>query len=506
MNPRGELLKALDAEPHKSFTTTILVEAVYPQQMRSIREQLQFGTPQQKRASQLFKSKLHRNILYYLNKLVEEGMLEIARIDAHGEKVYRKQRRGTDVTAETPFRAPKTHFIEDDLEQQRIFFLDEQNVLARFDAFYINCRRLEGLGQLLRIVDIALRTVHDTVCIGELQVLLGKYQKEDLQEFINTLILQTLDEARRVCITLDTRESDVSVFTRLIAEILPKRVNLVLICDQKSIFRKDTLACIAALQERNEKVNIHYPALHAAPLFIGRGGVYGIEEDDWKAYKNDPQQPVGFIVGQVSATLDMQRVAKLPPHHVRTLILNTAKTLYALASQQRTLHTGVQQLQAMDENIHLFFQYSAVYVRIWNYNWEEKPLILQSVTDELKTLTHTQQTIYRACGLPFHFNVHLSSAFNKYAKQLSSRQYKKYSVSSSRDLESSAFREYMEQRLTYLRLFNSIDRFRVFRTGNPTAEQIAQEVIRIGTYGFPLITIDFQRLHAVRKLTDYLPS
>lgn len=509
MNSKVEILKAFEREPNKAFSTTMLVETAYPQQLRSIRDHIQFGTKQQKHASQLLKSKLHRQVLYYLGKLVEEGVLEIARIDAHGEKIYKVAKESMAVaskigTIQITQQTPRTHLLEQELESGAATIFEQQSVLSRTNAFYIDCTLVEGLGHLTKLLDITLRVVNDVVCLGDFQVLLTKYRSEDLHEFINTITLLTLDEAKAVCILLDTRSANVSSFVKVVSGMLPKRLYLVFVTDHRSIITKDFLECIESLQERHEKVNIHFAPMHPYPLFIGSAGPYGIQPEEWLVFKTDLAKTIpGFIVSQASVMLDMKLLQKKPAHEVRTTIMNAAKTLHSLASQQRLVQTGVSQLQLIHPDTFLFFQATTNYLRFWNYNWEASSMIMESVADDLQRFTRTQETIYRACGLPFPFHLQLSSAFSKFRKNISSRAYRKWMITTTKDLEDPTFKQYQQQRISYLHHFKNVDRFRVFRAGTPQAEHISREALIIGQAGFPLITIDFKQLQTVRKLTEY---
>lgn len=477
--------------------------------MRSIREHMQFGTAAQKRSSQTLKSRLHRKVLYYLGKLTEEGVLQVSSVEAHGEKIYRVANKslsvqGSEGAIQITQHTPKTRYLHAELESGAAILFEEHSCLSHFDAFYLDCNRIEGLGQLTRTVEIALRAVHDVVALGDFQTYIQRYPSDDLREFLNTLVLQTLDEARSVCLLLDTRQAEVSSFVQLVAAILPKRVYIVFICNHKTVLSKDFQRCIEMLQERHEKVNVHFAPMHPLPLFIGRAGVYGIQEEEWQTYTQELSKTIpGFIVSQATIGIDMKKLERLPAHEVRDVLLRAGKTLYSIASQQRLVNTGVQQLRLLHPETYRFFQCTSVYLRFWNYNWETPPAIIDSGGEELRRFVHTQQTIYRACGLPFHFDLQLSSAFSKLHKGLSARNYKKYSVNSTHDTATPSFNEYTQQRLHYLQVFGNVDRFRVFRGGAPSPAEVAHEILKLSAGGLPFVTIDFQQLASTRKLTEY---
>lgn len=509
MNCRVEILKAFERESNRFFSTSMLVDAVYPRQMHAIREQLQFGDKERKHASQQEKSKLHRKILYYIGTLVDEGVIAVARVDAHGEKIYQLAQptvqvhsNGSTITiAQHPLH---THYIEREMEESSIRIYEEASVLSRFDAFYLDCSRADGLGHVLQRTEIALRMTSDVVCLGEFQLLVDRYNRDDLDEFLSNLQLLTLDEAKQVCLLLDTRKAAVAEFVDLVMSRGLKRVQFVLVADHKSLMTPDVTACIAAVQARREKINIHYAPLHPYPIFVGKAGPYGVQEAEWTSYRTElPADLPGFIVSQTTVCIDMERLSQTPAHDMRKTILNAAKTLHALVSQQRLLHTSIGELTKLYSEPALLFHSASAYIRFWNYDWERTSLVINSVIADVTRFTRTQETIYRACDLPYHCSIQLSSTFSKFAKDLSPRRYRKWRIQSVRDMQSTAFQEYSRERLKHLQMFANIDRMRVFHASNTAQEQITQEIMFLANAGFPLITIDFSPLQNVRPLTEY---
>jgi hypothetical protein len=507
MDARAAVLRAWEREPHRTFSTTSLVETIYPQQMRTVKEQINFGSKQQQKIGQHLKSKLHRNTLYHLNKLVADGTLQITRVDAHGEKNYA-------LASQLPVHTPsgviqflqqpiRTHYIQNELDEKKVFLFEEQGALTRVDAFYLDATKVDGLGHLSRTIEGALRIVNDVVCVGDFQCMLQRYKIEDLEDFLNILTVNTLDEARAVCLLIDIRNTNVSEFIKLYAQTLPKKVQIIFVCDRKSILSKDFSRCIELLQERHQKINVHFSPNYESPLFIGRAGAYSIQPAYWEQYKKNGTT-IGMIVSQASIAIDLKKTQKMAAHEVRELALKCAKALCSIASQQHTYGTAIHTLKQFNSNTEEFYKASNVYLRFWNYDWETTPEVLESSRQQLIQFAKLQETIYRACGLPIHFNVQVSSAFSKFHPTMSGRVYRKWMINSTAELESAQSKEYLRRRKTYLEQFQSVDRMRIFRAGSPTGEQVAKEIILVSNEGFPFITIDFKPLQGVRKLTEYI--
>ena len=200
MRGKLELLRLLQREPNKHFSTTMLVESMYPQETKSIRDRLQFGSKDERGTSQTLKSKLHRKTLYHLGKLVEEGVLEVVRVDTHGEKIYRVAQSRVSVatssgTVHISQPELKLPMFEREREERTAFIFDERSALARVNAVYLDCTRIEGLGALSRLVEQTLRATSDVVCLGDFQVMVERYRHEDLQEFLDALVLENSRKA-----------------------------------------------------------------------------------------------------------------------------------------------------------------------------------------------------------------------------------------------------------------------------------------------------------------------
>jgi hypothetical protein len=502
-----DIIRALQREPAREFTTTALVSTLYPAELKVIREHLTFGTLERKRKAQYLKSALHRKALHHIGRLVRAGILTVTRFDAHGEKVYavtpsvRSVRTTSSIEAIEP-RVLATAPIAEELVAKRAFIYGHEGVLTRYNALYVDASKLEGFGHTLRATELAIRLTDDVVAIGGLHTHQRSVRDpEALHELISALTVLTLDEGRRCSLLVETRGEDPLPLIRTLAVLAPRRVLATLIVDGKSLAQSTTHEALAILRERLEKVTVHYAPNYTEPLFAGKAGTYGFLPEQF-ARHNERESAV-TVVTAASACIDLERLGTLPPHTVRETILRIATGLFSVAAQQRLVGTGAGILQTLSPDPASIVGDATIMLRVWNYDWEGSATTITSVLPLVEEQNRLHAHTYRACGIAIHPRIQLSSAFPKFNPDLTTRSYRKWSVASSTDLASASFTNYRNVRLAMNRAFGGIDRLRIFRSGTPSGSEIASELNVLGANGFTLITYDFKPFSGTRRLTEF---
>ncbi len=503
------IVRVLARQPNRSFTTTRLVEELHPAELEKIREHLQYGSAQHQRAAQNLKSALHRRTLHHINRLIAHGVLKVMRTEAHGERVY--QLAAPTVHAHTQAgpvvltqQSPHIHRIEAAVESKMAFFSHEGTLLSRVDALYLDCRKLEGIGILTRMLSAGLRAVHDVVCIDHFQVMIARYNGTDIADFLRSAQVEALNESRTVCLRLDCDSHDCTAFLRQYSATLPKRIQLILAASSSTLQADSFAQYLQLLQDRHERIYVSNNSVRQSPLFVGSFGMYGFGVAEWHLYEEEMNDLPGCVLSQATIALDMQRLEKLPIHDQRSIFVCAAQTLHALANQQRFAGTALEQLRVLHCQPERLFLNAQTTLRVWNYNWNVDQTLLEMLSTELPARNKMQEHIFLACGLPTHCAIQLSSCFQKFHKELSARQYVKRSLQTSKELSNDHFKDYLAKRLRIAKAFGGVERLRIFRSGNPRCTDIAAEISQLTLAGFACASIDFQPLQGVRRLTEYL--
>jgi hypothetical protein len=159
-------------------------------------------------------------------------------------------------------------------------------------------------------------------------------------------------------------------------------------------------------------------------------------------------------------------------------------------------------------NEHRFFEFSNSLIRLWNYDidadyFDQLVLQLQQSVKDLVAFSRTQETIFRACGLPITMNIELSSAFRKFSKNFSKRKYNKITISSKKDLLSDRLRSHIEKRQDLFSIFNS-DRLRFFRSEGSSPKDVVEEFfILLELYRIPLFAYEFKKRQGEITLDNF---
>ncbi len=506
MRGHHELLRRFQQESGREYSTSDLVETLYPQQWRAIRQNQAFGDSRAQRVAQIEKTKLHRKALYHIGQLVAQGLLTVVRLDSHGEKCYQVALQYATVNSAVGAvtieqKALNLPMITGDLENGTSFLFEQHSALSRFEACYLHGARLDGIGQLLHYAEHALRATSDMLAIGGLTRMLARYRAEDLREFVHALAMQTLDEGRSIVFILDVAYAGDRALALTLSETQPARIQAILNCSASSLRDPAAQQVLEAFRLRLGKLTVSSTLPNNPPVFFGRAGPYCVPKESWKLVC-DGQVP-SVVVSRASITLDLSSMKSAHANDVVALVNRSTKALFSMAAQQRLAGTGMTALENITPNSALTIQNSALIVRVWNYDWESPPSFLAQIGPTLAAGVAAHSHVYRACGMPLRPSIACSTAFAKYHASLSGRNYRKWTIGSDQDLHRPEFALYREARARITRELGGIDRVRIFRTGSPTSSQVAAELMWLTAAGFPLVTYEFKAISGVRTLKEF---
>ena len=506
MRGHHDLLRRLQQEPGREYSTSDLVETLYPEQWRSIRKNQEYGDKRQQRVAQTEKTKLHRKALYHIGQLVVQGLLVVVRLDSHGEKCYQVALPSATVTSAVGShtiqrRELSTSSIADEIGDKKCFLFEPSSTLSRFEACYLHAERLEGLGQLLQYAAHALRATSDTLAIGGFGEMLSKYRSEDLREFIHSLVLETMDEGRSITLILDMGFQGDRSLALAVTEIQPSRIQTILNCSASSLRELATHQVFEMYRTRLGKLAVTVLPRSTPPIFVGRAGPYAVTELGWAAVRAG-ETPI-VVVCRASVTMDLARFERAHASEVVALVQRATKAVFSIAAQQRIAGTGVAALANIVPTPARAVQHGALVLRIWNYNWETPPQYLRLLGETARGGIATHAAVYRACGMPLSLTIGCSTAFAKYDVNLSSRKYRKWTIGTDQDLHRADFAAYRDARARIATELGGVDRLRIFRTGSPSGQEVSTELAWITAAGFPLVTYEFKAIAGVRTLTDF---
>jgi len=132
--------------------------------------------------------------------------------------------------------------------------------------------------------------------------------------------------------------------------------------------------------------------------------------------------------------------------------------------------------------------------------------LIESIKQEVDEFCITEETIYKACGMPTRFKVAFSCAFSEFDEELSEKQFKKILINKFDDLYSPEIKEYLQARAKVFKIFDGGDRVRLYRTGRFLPEDIIRELnIILNSYQLPFICYNFGKLKGGNlKITEFM--
>ncbi|MBD3208859.1 hypothetical protein GF367_00375 [Candidatus Woesearchaeota archaeon] len=523
----GLLEEHFAKHPYAEFSTTELIKITYPEEYERIKAALHdpITSKESRTVAKRHKAQLHRRLLYHLNRLREEGTITTSQIKNKGEKCYCLARHHPPgrQTPETPNAAPLLQHLEHYEEQGIIAGYDKRGWHNRLNAVLIEAKAEDTTNTLHELLTTTGKHINDVIALHGTEQLLLQEDLTKLTSFIKQLDIDTRDNNKTISLLIDLTKAEQVKYTEdffdTYALLAPPRINIVLSVTKKFIDNHQRLIkhIIKSFADNNLKVNLHHKDVHDAPIIVGKAGMYTLSEQEWDAYQEEAEDAtIGLCVGQVSIGVDVHRFFKHEKSDTafRTFILKLARTLVESNTlQRRRADITFYELNKLNADPHTFFRFANNYIRLWNYDWQEKDRphfieLLRTTAEELKELCTTEETIFKSCGIPIRFNTTMSSTFSKFAPGLfSPRKYTKLSVTSTNVLHGEEMQQFITARERICKHFNHNDRIRIFRTTPADPDDVLKEIRYLLTeYAIPHLTYDFAQRRADLTLDRFMEA
>lgn len=526
------ILKLFRENPSKEFSTKAIVEIVFA---KAIEEKMSkyhdFEDPNFVRENRELRAKLHRKILYHLNKLVTDDLLKIDKIGAKGEKHFSlNMQEGEEII----FRRRKRRIMiaKPQVQAMPIEGYEQQNILHKFEpetwVTRVNSLLLKSdgfnLDELYRKTIDTFSHVNDVICLNMFEKIIQAYSIEELEKFIRKLAIETDDYAKNITLTIDLRSSKkqqkIHDFIEMFSSIKTTRILIVFEVGIKDVqkykeFFKDVVehfisAKIPLYVKNND--------LHESPYMIGKAGPYTFTKADWNKYKNQLVDTNKAIVcSYCSVAIDVKRFFDNGGRieQFRKLISNTLKTLFFANSALRARSTDYFKGMFEDDNNANadLFSIGKNYIRFWNYGWKQpnvdQELLLDLITSTKKNVKNfclTQDSIYKACGMPMQFNASFSCAFSSFGGKFTKEDFKKTKLKDVKELYSGKIRDSVETKESIFKTFDGGDRARFFKSGDAAPDEIIRELdLILNLFNLPLVCFDFGEITGQNlKLTSFM--
>jgi hypothetical protein len=539
-----KIIQALTLRKDSDISTTALVKSVFPEEYEEIVSLM--NNPQHDfeliKIGKRNKARLHRKLLYHLNKLTDDEFISLTRVVGKGEKFFAlnsdkvvKDKKGVAVQRVVESMSsmkddvPALSGIEEYEDNKIVKRFDYQNWLTKINSFVIECSRIHSMKKLYDTVNELFPIFNDVIGLLDFQDVVDKSSVEEQTNFLRKVNIDTKDYNKYINLIFDLTKIKnyvkMSDFFDVFADVNPDKVFVIFQTNSKTLSSQNRLinGVIKNFSDKKIRVNIQNIDLHKAPYIVGRAGSYTFDEQDWDKYCADVRgKTVGACCSETSIYIDIYRAFKDRVNYseFRDLIMKTAKALLLATSSQRkrsdSLFRPVNKLNNGYQS--KFFSFSYNYIRLWNYDLlfsqeQDKDSgflifndLLMSAVDELDEFCKSEETIFRSCGIPIRFKIVLSSAFRRFDKDfLSPRIYKKVLIKSLSDYYSDVVVRDIRRRESLYKVFKGGDRVRFFRDSKSLPEEIISEFhFLLTNHYLPFFTYDFRSLSGEVTLDSFI--
>ncbi|MFW6449676.1 MAG: hypothetical protein ACOCZ6_01365 [Nanoarchaeota archaeon] len=508
-----KILKLFRDYPQKEFSTKEIVEKVF----FDGKNHYDFGDREVRSKHTMQKSRLHRNILYHLNKLCDEEILTVGRVGqkgrkyfvlnlGDGEEIVFKRKRKRLFISKPPARAMPIEGYE---HKNILFKFDPETWISRVNSLLIQSEKFK-INELFTTILDCFSNVNDVICLNDFEKLIDFSEERELNAFIKDIANECEDYGRQITIIIDIKnmkdEKKLLRFLEAYKTLGTDRIVFIFevrtkdIQNHWSFFEK----LVQLYNNMKRAIPIKNKDLHQPPHILGRAGPYTFEASDWEKYcKNYIHNTSGVVCGFCSIAIDVKRFFSKVRNmdEFRKLIHNTLKSLFLANSAQRThseeYFKNILKLNTSTPNE--FFQLGRNYIRFWNYGWKQPDLdqqlvvnLIKSTKKEVQDFCFTQEAIYKACGMPTQFKVAFSCAFKEFStEEFSKKDFKRTSISSIEELYSGNIKEIMDNKEKIGQTFDGGDRATFARSPFGTPSEIVRELdLIVNLYKIPLFYYD----------------
>ncbi len=525
------IIKFLRKQPNREVSTSELVNDIFRDDMKIINEKLagDFIDKAEKRNLTQAKAKFHRNILYHLNKLVGDGLLNISRTGNRGEKFFQlgieedeeiilgKRHRRIIIARPNLPAMP----IEGYERQGIIYKFDPESWVSRLNSLLFQSDKFSTLRELRNAMGSVLGDFNDVIGLNDFERCIQSSSLEEQREFISGVISDCEDFGRSVTLVIDVKnilnEKPVIEFITELALLKKSGMNIILDTSVTEFYKHPALfeKIISIYSRSGMSLYFKNKSLHRPPYMLGKAGPYTLNRQDFDYYTKK-QDNKCLPVASTSIAIDIKKFFEIGKNinQFRKLVSNILKALFISSSSQRLrseeYFSALIRLNRPHEK--QLFKASRNYIRFWNYGWKQEGLdqnivvdLIESTKKEVDEFCLSETSIFKACGMPTDFKTAFSCAYSEFSEGMSSEDFKRLEIKGMEDFFRDDIKEYLKAKEQISGIFDGGDRMRIVRSASAPAVDVLKEVDHIlNIYKIPLFCYDFGTVRgADLKLTSF---
>jgi len=514
------ILVLFQKEPHRELNTTDIISAVQREQHDKIQDILEdrYSSREAIKQAKEKKKKLHRQLLYHLNKLVDSGLLKISKISPKGQKYFvlgiqdgetvhigRHSRVHENIT----ISKPKVPFIPlGDLEKSGIVAKFGKDWLEKVNSIFLELNMFDNLREIMDMIKLCFPNINDSICLHNFETLVSEHDIEDIIRFLKKLNDRCNDYDKTVCCSITLKNViNEDKFLQLLNQFLKleeTRITLVFNTAKEDINTRLFGSIIESVSKNNRDIYIRNNEVSTAPYFMGKAGPYTVDEKDWKHYKNEFKDKLyGFALAQATVFLDIRKLfeKKMTLENFETTIKKLMFVFNESNDAQRTLSRQLfPELFKLDKERGDFLIFSRNLIRLWNYGWKnpdfDKDFLFEYMETGhkmVKEFSKYQEIVYKCSGMPTRMKIALSSAYrNAVESFMTDPFFLKFKIRNITDLQKTENKATLAAKEKLFDLMDGGDIMSFYRAGTFDKNALKNEMLYIfNHFNLPFFRYNF---------------
>ncbi|MGM5484966.1 MAG: hypothetical protein ACQEP1_03795 [Nanobdellota archaeon] len=501
-----KIIELFKERQREEISTYEIAESIYPDKFSELKKADEFYDNQKKSEVKKEKARLHRKTLYYINKLVEKGILKLGSKGGKGRKSFI-------MTEDNPFTqsTARSHMpampIEGYENKGIIKKGDKSNLINRINSIILQSKMFRNLDELEETIKEMFSYVNDAIGINDFETLI----EENTGGFLERLDKESINYGKEISLIIDfsnIRNTEKTIkmldsFTELDIE----NINIIFDISPEELKEHEEIMkhAVKRFSERKRQLYIKNQKSHDAPFILGSDGPYTFRPYDWNNFRLEMQGRMKSIIcSQSTIKIDLPAFFReSKSYKLKELILNISKSLlYSNSEQASRSNDQFRKIINMNDSRRLF-SFSRDYIRFLDYEPVMSELDHETMLSIMKTCKKiaedfgtTEESIYKSCGMPRRFRIAFGSTHN----------ITKIRVNSINDLSSQENKEIIYRQEELNPVFDGGETFSILRRNEFTIKDIIHEIDMIlSTYNIPFFCYDFgQRKDTDMTLTNFL--
>jgi hypothetical protein len=531
-----DILSLYKKNPHKIYSTTDIVRAVEPE-FEEVEKSMKdpYSDKETIKKAKRKKAQMHRKVLYYLTKLVEEKVLKITKEGAKGEKYFSiSLEEGEELSIEKykkreiTISKPRTPAMPiEGYEQAGIVLkFEESTWIDRLNCLVFESTTIKDLAKLTKILDRSFSLVNDCIGINNFELFINNSSTEEIISSLDRLESDCRDFAKKITLIIDTsmihESTDITTFIEIFSTKKYDNIYIVFDTESKELEKHYQLfeKIINKFSTNAIPLYIKNKNIAKSPYCYGNAGVYTFDENEWKNYTENIKGKTACVsCAQSTLSIDVRKFYDtfgFNMENFEKFIINCAESLLSANSIQRRKASEFFEylIELNTPNAQEVFMFSRNYLRFWNYDYLKEKFdidfeteLFRKVREITTNFSISEETIYKSCGMPTRFKVCFAAAAESvYTNIFTKLEYKHTEIKGFEDLYAEEIKQKIKNKENMNTIFNGGLFIDFARTGNIKEDEVIRELNTIlNTYKIPFFVYKFRKTKGVDlKLNEFI--